>query len=211
MDILNWLYSKVSVKVKSTLNSNKDLIALGADVSFQKRGDKYQTYCMTVEDFTNSIIIPDKDVITYYNGSGTNVSGTARVSNSVLIPANTLSSSGSIEVIAKYYRVSGTASNIGCLIYTNTTNTIVGATLLATSGGMSTSQQTATLARTMNCVGGNLKTLGAALSIASDYTSQTASTISFNPNVDNYLLFVTNSNVADTAICQSYRVTIYNP
>jgi hypothetical protein len=55
MDILNWLYSKISVKVKDTLNSPKDLIALGANVGYEKRGDKYQTYCMTAEDFSASV------------------------------------------------------------------------------------------------------------------------------------------------------------
>lgn len=45
MDILNWLYSVKNKFLRTSVeNPDKDLIALGADVSYVKRGDKYQTY-----------------------------------------------------------------------------------------------------------------------------------------------------------------------
>lgn len=45
MDILNWLYSVKNKFLRTSVeNPDKDLIALGADVSYAKRGDKYQTY-----------------------------------------------------------------------------------------------------------------------------------------------------------------------
>ena len=45
MDILNWLYSVKNKFARTSVeNPDKDLIALGADVSYVKRGDKYQTY-----------------------------------------------------------------------------------------------------------------------------------------------------------------------
>ena len=45
MDILNWLYLVKKKFARDTVeNPDKDLIVLGADVSFQKRGDKYQSY-----------------------------------------------------------------------------------------------------------------------------------------------------------------------
>jgi len=55
MDILNWLYLVKNKFTRTTIeNPATDLIVLGADVGFQKRGDKYQNYVMTVEDFINS-------------------------------------------------------------------------------------------------------------------------------------------------------------
>ena len=51
MDILNWLYLRKEQLIKKTANNPKtDLVVLGADVTFAKRGDQYQTYAMTVED-----------------------------------------------------------------------------------------------------------------------------------------------------------------
>lgn len=55
MDILNWLYLKAAGLVKTTANNpDTDLIALGANVGFNKRGDEYQTYGMTLKDGVNS-------------------------------------------------------------------------------------------------------------------------------------------------------------
>ena len=55
MDILNWLYLVKNKFTRTTVETPAtDLILLGADVGFQKRGDKYQNYVMTVEDFINS-------------------------------------------------------------------------------------------------------------------------------------------------------------
>jgi len=51
MDILNWLRIKKQNLIRTTLDSPKDLVMLGADVSFQKRGDKYQSYAIPAEDF----------------------------------------------------------------------------------------------------------------------------------------------------------------
>jgi hypothetical protein len=54
MDILNWLYLRTNKLIKTTVNNPKDLVVLGADVTFIKRGDKYQTYAMSVEDLFNN-------------------------------------------------------------------------------------------------------------------------------------------------------------
>ena len=58
MDILNWLYLVKNKFTRTTIeNPATDLIVLGADVGFQKRGDKYQNYVMTAEDFIGSGLI----------------------------------------------------------------------------------------------------------------------------------------------------------
>ena len=53
MDILNWLFIKKQQLIKTTANNaDTDLIAVGANVGFQKRGDEYQTYAMPIKDLS---------------------------------------------------------------------------------------------------------------------------------------------------------------
>lgn len=55
MDILNWLYIKTAGLVKTKANDpNTDLIALGANVGFNKRDDQYQTYAMPLKNCVQS-------------------------------------------------------------------------------------------------------------------------------------------------------------
>jgi hypothetical protein len=60
MDILNWLYIKKQQLIRTTIDSPQDLVVLGADVSFQKRGDKYQSYAIPAEDFLAPVARPYK-------------------------------------------------------------------------------------------------------------------------------------------------------
>lgn len=56
MDILNWVYLLKNKLVKKTVQDPKqDLVILGNNVSYTKRGDKYQSYGMTVEDFATYV------------------------------------------------------------------------------------------------------------------------------------------------------------
>jgi hypothetical protein len=51
MDILNWIYLVKNKFTRTTVeNPATDLLVLGADVSYAKRGDKYQNYAMPVAD-----------------------------------------------------------------------------------------------------------------------------------------------------------------
>jgi len=130
-------------------------------------------------------------------------SGTPVISLTATIPANTIGSSGTIEFIAKFFGAGGTG--IGSL-YVNTSNTIVGASLLATGTSGFPSAGFGMLARTMNYTGSLIRTLTAASNFPSDYTSTGISSVSFNPAVTNYFLFtVTNG----PAYAHSYRITIY--
>lgn len=57
MDILNWLYLKKQQLIKRTPNNTEtDALVIGANVGFQRRGDAYQTYGMTLGDFKNTVI-----------------------------------------------------------------------------------------------------------------------------------------------------------
>jgi len=53
MDILNWLYLRKEQLIRTTANNPEtDLIAIGADVTFAKRDDKYKTYAMPIKDLS---------------------------------------------------------------------------------------------------------------------------------------------------------------
>jgi hypothetical protein len=53
MDILNFLYLKKQGLVRTTANNaDTDLVPLGADVTFAKRDDQYQTYAMPLKNFS---------------------------------------------------------------------------------------------------------------------------------------------------------------
>lgn len=55
MDILNWLYLAKNKFVRSTPSNNKDLMVFGSKVGTTKRGDLYQNYAMSIEDFAASL------------------------------------------------------------------------------------------------------------------------------------------------------------
>lgn len=56
MDILNWVYLIKNKLTRTTIQDpQKDLVILGGNVTYAKRGDKYQSYGMTVEDFAAQI------------------------------------------------------------------------------------------------------------------------------------------------------------
>jgi hypothetical protein len=53
MDILNWLFIKREKLIRTTANNaDTDLIAVGANVGFQKRDDEYRTYAMPIKDLS---------------------------------------------------------------------------------------------------------------------------------------------------------------
>ena len=52
MDIVNWLYLKNAELIRDNIDNPEDLVLLGADVSFDKRGDKYLTYAVPVSLLT---------------------------------------------------------------------------------------------------------------------------------------------------------------
>jgi hypothetical protein len=55
MDIVNWVYLKKAELIRQNLSDPTDLVLLGADVTFDKRGDKYLSYAMTTADFADAI------------------------------------------------------------------------------------------------------------------------------------------------------------
>jgi hypothetical protein len=55
MDILNWIYLKKEQLIRTKANNpDTDLVALGANVGFNKRDDQYQTYAMPLKDLVQA-------------------------------------------------------------------------------------------------------------------------------------------------------------
>ena len=69
MDILNWVYLLKNKLVKTTVQDpTQDLVILGGNVTYAKRGDKYQSYGMTVQDFATSIGTEINSEMNYVQG-----------------------------------------------------------------------------------------------------------------------------------------------
>lgn len=209
MDILNWLYLVKNKFTRTTIeNPTTDLIVLGADVGFQKRGDKYQNYVMTAADFGLSLGINPQFISTT---DGTNVTGTtaATKSASVLIPANTVKVGDTVFVRTRGRKV-GTANIAVQAVYVNTANAIGGNTIALNAIGATSlySQMSRTLAvkSTTSTETLNTNTGG----VDDDATSTNAvSTFNINWAVDQYLVFgFTNTNAADATRTSYYEVTI---
>jgi len=70
MDILNWVYLLKNRLIKTAvINPEEDLVILGSNVSYAKRGDKYQSYGMTVQDFRGSLLSGTDYIIVQANGT----------------------------------------------------------------------------------------------------------------------------------------------
>lgn len=55
MDILNWIHLVKSKLIKTQLQSSDDLVILGTNQGYDKRGDKYLSYGMKASDFAQAL------------------------------------------------------------------------------------------------------------------------------------------------------------
>lgn len=122
MDILNWLYLAKNKFVRTTLGSTKDLMIFGSNVGFSKRGDKYQNYAMSAEDFTTSVadvVKPYKvytALLTQSGGDdpGNLISGTLTIGVTYLIQlleGADFSNVGANNIEGEYFVATGTTPN----------------------------------------------------------------------------------------------------
>jgi hypothetical protein len=170
-----------------------------------------------VENFNRVV----EDITTLFNlakPSGTTIATDGTVvtgpgvfiSQSILIPANTLADGNFIDLYWAYSRLSG-GTAVQIQVYTNTTNSLVGANLLRTAGNL-----TATVsigATSVYAVSGNtLRFSPNPVQLASsEYTQSTTgiNTAAFNPAVDNYLIFACNLTLAGTAAVNLVKLEIH--
>jgi hypothetical protein len=170
-----------------------------------------------VENFNRVV----EDITTLFNlakPSGTTIATDGTVvtgpgvfiSQSILIPANTLADGNFIDLYWAYSRLSG-GTAVQIQVYTNTTNSLVGANLLRTAGNL-----TATVsigATSVYAVSGNtLRFSPNPVQLASsEYTQSTTgiNTAAFNPAVDNYIIFACNLPLAGTAAVNLVKLEIH--
>jgi len=140
MDILNWIYLKTKNKIKKTFNnSSTDLVILGANVGFENRGDAYQSYGMTVNDFISQSVpyilysATFYDTTTQPNGGATtanqvkinstqNSTGFALGSNNDIVVSNTATYFLSLSLQLSF---TGGASNYNVTVWYTIDNVIV--------------------------------------------------------------------------------------
>lgn len=105
MDILNWLHLKKQKFIKSTFNNTQtDLLIIGADVGFNERDDKYQSYAMTIDDFIAQL--PTSGIVLTTVGA----SGPATlIGNTLNIPDYT--TSGGLGTVTSVGITLGTSGN----------------------------------------------------------------------------------------------------
>jgi len=125
---------------------------------------------------------------------GTPTTGNAvTICHSLLIPANTLGTNNILQLVFRMYRQSGNTGQLYGRIYTNTTNSLTGATLISsifTMNGGGT-QYIGYCERNYSYDGTSLRTMVGAT--YSEYTNGSIQTTALNRSVNQYILFTMQS------------------
>jgi hypothetical protein len=143
---------------------------------------------------------------------GTAVTGTTAetISRSLLIPANTFTSSGMLEVVGRVFKT-GTVGNQSFRIYKNTSNTLTGATLIG-SFLLSSSAVLAQGIRTFRITSNTLTGLPTSSAAQTDYSTNLNAEVSttFTTSVDNYIIFAIQlAGTSDSSVVRMARATKY--
>lgn len=157
------------------------------------------------------VVSANPSVIALSATNGTAVTGTTNdtLSRSLLIPANTFTGNGMLEIIARSFKT-GSAGNQSLRAYTNTSASLTGATLIATFLAAS-SQVLPQGIRTFRINSNTLTGTFASTSGNSDYVAANGkSSTTFNTTVDNYIIFsIQLTNAADSSVVEMARATKY--
>jgi hypothetical protein len=165
-------------------------------------GDTLRDSFVKVNDnFTEVYNLANPSIVASSYVDGTAITGTTTetLSRSLLIPANTFSSNGMLEILTRMTKT-GTASTSNIRIYKNTSNTLTGATLIAANTTITGTNLFSQMIRTFR-INSNILTGYTTASSLTDYAS-TSSLLSttFTTNVDNYIIFsIQLGNAADSA------------
>jgi hypothetical protein len=121
--------------------------------------------------------------------NGSNLTGTAnQISASVLIPANTLVTNNTIYIKGLLTKTAGSSTSTG-RIYINTTNSLSGATLLATAAQLNGASYHTRFDRNFYFDGTNLIMFNPTFVSSTDFTASGITLIPFNPATAYYLIF----------------------
>lgn len=167
-------------------------------------GDTLRASFIKVNDnFTEVYNNANPQLVAASYSDGTTVTGTTTetLSQSLLIPANTFSSNGMLEILYRMNKV-GINGTTTVKIYKNTSNTLTGATLITNMGGASTNIIFSQGIRLFRINSNTLSGIASATTSGSDLVTSTSAPLSttFTTNVDNYILFsITFNNTLDSA------------
>ena len=121
--------------------------------------------------------------------NGSNLIGnTNQISASVLIPSGTLVENNTIYIKNLLTKSAGSTASTA-RIYINTSNTLSGATQIATASGMSATNYHQRFERNFYFDGTNLFCYSPSNGVSSDLVQGAISLYSFNPAVNHYLIF----------------------
>jgi hypothetical protein len=121
--------------------------------------------------------------------NGLNLTGnTNQISASVLIPSGTLVTNNTIYIKSLLTKTVGTTASTA-RIYINTSNSLSGATLIATAGSMTSTNHFQRFERNIFFDGTNFIVLIPSIALSTDLSANTITLISFNPATAYYLIF----------------------
>jgi hypothetical protein len=154
------------------------------------------------ENFTEVYNNANPQLIVANYDNGTAVTGTTAetLSQSLLIPANTFSSNGMLEVLCRMTKI-GTAGTSTVKIYKNTSNTLTGATLIATITSLESNIRLfAQGIRTFRINSNTLTGINSSANFLDLASATSILSTTFTTNVDNYIIFsITLASVTDSA------------
>jgi hypothetical protein len=159
---------------------------------------------------SGNIVIASSPYTLIGNQTGAYVTGTTAntASTNQRIFANTTANGNVIQVRTKVHKINSTTSS-SIRMYINTTNSLTGATLIATAAAMNI-LGIQSFWRDFLLSGNQLYCYNPSNAISSDITFSSVTLVSFNPAVDNYIIFaVQNSATADSVSFLKTSVMIY--
>ena len=161
------------------------------------------------------VVVGGQKVPAVSNTIGTTITGlTNAISDSFLLPANTFSSNCQFELQWYPSRIVGTSGTVQGLVYINSTNSLTGATLLATGINMTNTGVSNITCRRTVAVRSNVGTLfSTANQASSDFSvTQPTENLPFDNTSGIYFLFVMNNitNVLLQSRNVGYRLVGYN-
>lgn len=164
--------------------STSDLLLIA-----QETPDGFESRSITGRDIIDAIPVPEVNPSTLASVNGLNLTGTTmQISASVLIPSGTLVANNSMYVRNLLTKTAGSTTS-SARMYLNTTNSLTGATLLASAQNMTGANYFQRFERNFFFDGNNLNGFNTTTQVAHDLAISSMTLVSFNPLVDYYLIF----------------------
>jgi hypothetical protein len=177
------------IKISELTPKEEPLSTTDLLIIAQETPDGFESRSITGRDIIDAIPAPEINPRTLESTIGLNLTGnTNQISASVLIPSGTLVAYNSIYIRNVLTKTAGSTTSTA-RIYINTSNSLTGATLLGTSGGMNSATYIQRFERNFFFDGTNLNVYNTTNAISTDLTSGTKTLFSFNPAIDYYLIF----------------------